>query len=86
MDREWIVYRHGYNAFNNPAAAGGPEDVRVARVRTGTAEDACALVRAVATQTPSAGVTVYANQYLYARDAAEVDAEEEEVRRRVDLL
>lgn len=73
--KEWIVYRHGYNAANNSARNGGPEAVPVARVEAETEDEAARLA--------AKRVTVYNNQHLYAEPAEEVDAEEAETDRRV---
>ena len=76
--KQWNVYRHGYNAANNSARHGGPISVPVARVEAETADEACDLA--------AKRVTVYNGQYLYATDAAEEDAKEAEIDRRVEVL
>jgi hypothetical protein len=76
--REYVVYRHGWNADNQSAAAGLPEKMPVARIEANSAEDACrqALAR----------VTVLHNQYLSAEPADEVDAREHNLNLRAEAL
>lgn len=65
---EYVVFRTGYNAANNPAREGGCETVPVARV---TADSAGEAVRLAGRR-----VSCYHNQSLSAVPAADYDAEQ----------
>lgn len=74
----YIVFRRGYNSANNPAMNGGPETVPVADVEAESPEQACELAGKV--------VTTYHNQTLFARPAADVEAERAELAEKVKAI
>jgi len=75
--KEYVIYRHGWDANQDPAR-GLPEKMAVLRVSAATAEEACRLA--------AQRLTLSANQHLSAEPAAEVDAKEEDLNRRVEAL
>lgn len=76
--KEYVVYRHGWNANNQRPEAGLPEKMPVARVSAKGPEDAC--------RRASGQVTVQPNQYLSAEPADEVDAREHNLNLRAEAL
>jgi hypothetical protein len=76
--KEYVVYRHGWNADNQSNDAGLPEKMAVARLEADSPEDACHLARA--------RVTLHDNQHLSAEPAAEVDARENNLNLRAEAL
>jgi hypothetical protein len=76
--KAYVVYRHGWNANNQSAAAGLPEKMPVARIEVKSPEEAC---RRALEQ-----VTVYNNQPLSAEPAEEVDAREHNLNRKAEAL
>jgi hypothetical protein len=76
--REYIVYRHGWNAENQSPEAGLPEKMPVARIEANSPEAAC--------QQSRERVTLHANQYLSAEPADEVDARENNLNLRAEAL
>ena len=76
--KEYVVYRHGWNAENQSPAAGLPEKMAVARIEAGSPEEACRLA--------SPRVTLHENQYLSAEPAEEVDARENNLNLRAEVL
>jgi hypothetical protein len=76
--REYIVYRHGWNAKNQSPEAGLPEKMPVARVEAESPDDACR--RALE------GVTVCPGQHLSAESADEVDARENNLNLKAEAL
>ena len=76
--KEYVVYRHGWNAENQSPEAGLPEKMAVARIEASNAEDACRRARAQ--------VTVQDNQHLSAEPADEVDARENNLNLRAEAL
>jgi hypothetical protein len=66
--REYIVYRHGFNAANQDPGRGLPEKMPVARVQANNPEEACRLA--------AAQVTLEGNQRLTAEPADAVDTKE----------
>lgn len=72
---KYYVYRYGSNAANQSMESG---PVHVATVEADSAGHAIDLAHK--------RVTCYNNQYLDARKAAEVDAEEAEIDDRVELI
>ena len=76
--RGYIVYRHGWNAENQSPEAGLPEKMPVVRLEAKSPEEAC--------QRSLDRVTIYANQYLSAEPADEVDARENNLNLRVEAL
>lgn len=70
----YYVYRTGSNAANQPMTC---TPVHVATVEAATADEACELA--------AKRVTVYANQFLSAEIAEEVEAREAEIDERVEL-
>jgi hypothetical protein len=74
--REYVVYRHGWNAANQSSMSGCPHKMKVARVQAFSWDHAKELA--------AQRVTVYNNQYLSAELASEVDAEEAELDQYVD--
>jgi len=63
----YVVYRHGNSETNQSATHGLPEKMAVARVRAGSAEEACS---------HAAEVMLAGNQYLTAEPAEDVDSHE----------
>ena len=76
--KEYVVYRHGWNADNQSPQAGLPEKMAVARQEGDSPEQACQLARA--------RVTLHENQYLSAEPADEVDARENNLNLRAEAL
>jgi hypothetical protein len=76
--REYVVYRHGWNAENQSPEAGLPEKMPVARIEANSPEDAC--------QRSLERVTLHGNQYLSAERADEVDARENNLNLRAESL
>lgn len=76
--KEYVVYRHGWNANNQRSEAGLPEKMPVARLSAKGPEDAC---RRALEQ-----VTIQPNQYLSAEPAEEVDARENNLNLRAEAL
>lgn len=76
--KEYVVYRHGWNAENQSPEAGLPEKMAVARIQANNVEDACR--RALAQ------VTVRPNQHLSAELADEVDAREHNLNLKAEAL
>jgi hypothetical protein len=76
--KEYVVYRHGWNAENQSRDAGLPEKMAVARVEANSPEQACRLA--------APRVTLYGKQYLSAEPAAEVDARENNLNLRAEAL
>jgi len=76
--KEYVVYRHGWNAENQSPEAGLPEKMPVARIEAKSPEEACRLARA--------RVTLYENQHLSAEPAADVDARENNLNLRAEAL
>jgi hypothetical protein len=76
--KEYVVYRHGWNAENQRPAAGLPEKMAVARIEAGSPEEACRLA--------APRVTLHENQYLSAELAEEVDAQEHNLNLRAEAL
>lgn len=76
--KEFVVYRHGWNADNQSPEAGLPEKMPVARLEANDAEDACRRARAQ--------VTLHDNQRLSAEPAEEVDARENNLNLRAEAL
>lgn len=66
--KQYVIYRHGWNADNQSPQAGLPEKMPVARIDADSPEDAC--------QIAAAQATLHENQYLTAEPADEVDAYE----------
>ncbi len=76
--KEYVVYRHGWNADNQSPQAGLPEKMAVLRVQAESPEQACQLARA--------RVSLHEKQTLSAEPAAEVDARENNLNLRVEAL
>lgn len=76
--KEYVVYRHGWNAENQSPEAGLPEKMPVARIEARSPEEACHLARS--------RVTLYENQHLSAEPAADVDARENNLNLRAEAL
>ena len=76
--RQYVVYRHGWNAANQDPARGLPEKMAVARVWADDADDAC---RRAAPE-----VTLVGGQRLSAEPADELDAKESDLNVRPDSL
>jgi len=76
--KEYVVYRHGWNAENQSPEAGLPEKMPVARIEAKSPEQACRLARS--------RVTLYENQHLSAEPAADVDARENNLNLRAESL
>lgn len=76
--KEYVVYRHGWNADNQSKDAGLPEKMAVARVEAPSPEAACRLA--------APRVTLHENQHLTAEPAAEVDARENNLNLRAEAL
>ena len=76
--KEYVVYRHGWNADNQSRDAGLPEKMVVERVETPSPEVACRLA--------APRVTLHENQHLTAEPAAEVDARENNLNLRAEAL
>ncbi len=76
--REFVVYRHGWNADNQSPQAGLPEKMPVARIEASDPDDACRRART--------RVTLHDNQYLSAEPADEVDARENNLNLRAEAL
>ena len=70
MNREWVVFRKGWNAANQPYW--GPLVVKVAKVEASSEEEAVELA--------AERVTVYNNQTMYAELASKVEAREARVK------
>jgi hypothetical protein len=76
--KQYVVYRHGWNAANQNPEAGLPEKMPVARLEANDPDDACRRARAQ--------VTVHENQHLSAEPADEVDARENNLNLRAEAL
>ncbi|HEY7424565.1 MAG TPA: hypothetical protein VH682_10080 [Gemmataceae bacterium] len=76
--KEYVVYRHGWNAANQSPAAGLPKKMAVARLEAGSPEEAC--------RQAAPRVTLHENQYLSAEPAEEVDARENNLNLRAEAL
>jgi len=76
MNREWVVFRKGWNAANQPYW--GPLIMKVAKVEASSEEEAVELA--------AERVTVYNNQIIYAELASKVEAREARLDRKVKLL
>jgi phosphoribosylcarboxyaminoimidazole (NCAIR) mutase len=76
--REYIVYRHGFDDETQCACQGLPEKMPVARIEAENADEACNMAAHL--------IALSANQYLTAEPAESVDAEEENINRRVEAL
>ncbi len=76
--KEYVVYRHGWNADNQNPQAGLPEKMAVARLQADSAEKAC--------EQAKNRVTLHENQYLSAEPADVVDARENNLNLRVEAL
>jgi hypothetical protein len=76
--KEFVVYRHGWNADNQSPEAGLPEKMPVARIEAKDPDDACRQARG--------RVTLHDNQYLSAEPAEEVDARENNLNLRAETL
>jgi hypothetical protein len=76
--KEYVIYRHGWNADNQDPRAGLPEKMPVARLEAASAEEACRLA------TPR--VTLRTNQSLSAEPAEEVDARENNLNLKAEAL
>jgi hypothetical protein len=76
--KEYVVYRHGWNAENQSKDAGLPEKMPVARIEAKNPQEACRLAREQ--------VTLHENQHLSAEPAAEVDARENNLNLRAEAL
>jgi len=76
--KQYVVYRHGWNAENQSPDAGLPEAMPVARIDADSPEEACRLARD--------RVTLLDNQYLTAEPADEVDARENNLNLRAEAL
>jgi hypothetical protein len=76
--KEYVVYRHGWNADNQNPDSGLPEKMPVLRIQAKNPEQACQLART--------RVSLQANQTLSAEPAAEVDARENNLNLRVEAL
>lgn len=76
--KQYVVYRHGWNARNQSPEAGLPEKMPVARIEAIGPEDAC--------RRAMARVAVLTNQYLSAEPADEVDARENNLNLRAEAL
>ena len=76
--KEYVVYRHGWNADNQSPQAGLPEKMPVLRIEADSAEQACQLA--------VARVTLHENQTLSAESADEVDARENNLNLKAESL
>lgn len=76
--KEYVVYRHGWNADNQSPDAGLPEKMAVARIEASSPAEACRLARP--------RVTLHPNQHLSAEPAADVDAKENNLNLRAEAL
>jgi hypothetical protein len=76
--KEYVVYRHGWNAVNQSPEAGLPEKMAVARLEADSPEEAC--------RQAVARVTLLEHQYLSAEPADEVDAHENNLNLRAEAL
>ncbi|HZT78584.1 MAG TPA: hypothetical protein VFA26_00060 [Gemmataceae bacterium] len=76
MNREWVVFRKGWNAANQPYW--GPLIMKVAKVEASSEEEALTLALE--------RITVYNNQTVYAELASKVEAREARLDRKVKLL
>lgn len=76
--KQYVVYRHGWNADNQNPQAGLPEKMPVARIDADSPEDACR--RAVTS------VTLHDHQTLSAEPADEVDARENNLNLKAEAL
>lgn len=76
--KEYVIYRHGWNADNQSPQAGLPEKMPVARLEANDAEDACRRARM--------GITLHDNQHLSAEPAEEVDAYENNLNLKAEAL
>jgi hypothetical protein len=76
--KEYVVYRHGWNAANQSREAGLPEKMPVARLDADSPEEACRLA--------ASRVTLQDNQHLSAEPADEVDAHENNLNLRAEAL
>jgi hypothetical protein len=75
---QYVVYRHGRADAAQGADQGLPRKMAVARVDAGGPEEACRLA--------AREVSVSPNQHLTAEPAADVDAREQNLNRRVEAL
>lgn len=76
--KQYVIYRHGWNADNQSPQAGLPEKMAVARIDADSPEEAC---RQAMSQ-----VTLQENQSLSAEPADEVDAHENNLNLRAEAL
>lgn len=76
--REYVIYRHGWDAANQNPDQGLPAKMPVARIQADSAEEACRLA--------AQRVTLTSQQHLSAEPAEEVDAREAERNLRGEAL